>query len=312
MSVAPNLIEFPVERARNGRESLWSELVEAVAYADGAAAAMRRIVGCVRREASATGVEWWGPGQDGALTRIVSSGTARGERGSIPLGRAGVLVIHGGAPSRELRSALNGVALLLHRRLNEERLAYATARLARRNEELDEFATLLAHEIKTPLEAALSASDPTESIEQALDLVEMLLAAAQRGPGGEVSTDPAGPLERAAASLGGELKVTGEFSVPLPIASSPLFVILRNLLSNAASAGASHVRVTSKRSYHCARLVVEDDGAGICAEDHYATGSRIGLSLCRQVAARSAGVLELVARVPNGSCATVTFAPASA
>jgi signal transduction histidine kinase len=196
---------------------------------------------------------------------------------------------------------------LIRRRVNEERLAGAAASLARRNEALDEFAALVAHELKTPLQAALAAEDPTAFIDEALDLVDVLLAAAQTGPVGEASTDVGGCLDRAVGSLGSQMRVTSDLSVPVPVPPGPLFVILRNLLSNAASAGATSVHVKSERSYRCSRLRVKDDGAGLVARDRYATGSRLGLQLCRQIVARSGGVLELSAGVPSGTCATLTF-----
>jgi signal transduction histidine kinase len=307
MSFAPNLIELPVDRARRARDSLSCDLLDAVALADGAASGMRRVVDRVRREAGATGVEWWGPGEDSTLTRIVTSGTSHGERASAPLGRAGVLVIHGGRLSAALESALSDLAPVIRGRVNEEYLARAAASLARRNEALDEFAALVAHELKTPLQAALAAEDPTAFIDEALDLVDVLLAAAQTGPVGEASTDVGGCLDRAVGSLGSQMRVTSDVPAPVPVPPGPLFVVLRNLLSNAASAGATTVHVKSERSYRCSRLLVEDDGAGLGARDRYATGSRLGLPLCRQIVARSGGALALSARVPNGSRATLTF-----
>jgi len=59
-------------------------------------------------------------------------------------------------------------------------------------------------------------------------------------------------------------------------------------------------------------LSVEDDGAGLADSERYLTGSSVGLSLCRQIAARSGGVVELSGRVPQGSCATLTFGLAAA
>jgi signal transduction histidine kinase len=59
-------------------------------------------------------------------------------------------------------------------------------------------------------------------------------------------------------------------------------------------------------------LSVEDDGAGLADPERYLTGSSIGLSLCRQIAARSGGVVELSGRIPHGSCATLTFGLAAA
>jgi signal transduction histidine kinase len=307
MSATSNLIEFPVGKAHDAHAALTGDLLGAVAMATSPAAGMSRVVNRVRREAGAAGVEWWGTGEDGTLTRIVTSGTPRGERASVPLGRSGVLVIHGGHLSATLESALSDVGPVIRRRVNEEHLARAAASLARRNEALDEFAALVAHELKTPLQDALAAEDPTALIYEALDLVDVLLAAAQTGPVDEASTDVGRCLDRAVGSLASPMRVTSDVPVPVPVPPGPLFVILRNLVSNAASAGATSVHVRSERSLRCSRLLVEDDGAGLGARDRYATGSRLGLPLCRQIAARSCGVLELSARVPNGSRATLTF-----
>jgi signal transduction histidine kinase len=312
MSAASNLIEFPLDQAYGAHAALTCDLFGAVAMAASPAEGMSRLMDRVRVEAGAAGVEWWGAGEDGKLTRIVTSGTSRGEHVRVPLGRAGVLVIHEGWLSAALESALNRVAPLIRRHLNEERLARAAASLARRNEALDEFAALVAHELKTPLRAALDAEDPTAFVNEALDLVDVLLAAAQTGSVGDASTDVDGCLYRAVVSLGSQVRVTSDAPVPVPLPPGPLFVILRNLLSNAASAGAASVHVRSERSYHCSRLLVEDDGAGLGARDRYTTGSRLGLPLCRQIVARSGGVLELSQRVPNGTRATLTFGLAEA
>jgi len=87
-------------------------------------------------------------------------------------------------------------------------------------------------------------------------------------------------------------------------------VILRNLLSNAAAAGAEHVHVSAARSPRSWRLVVDDDGVGLGEEQHYATGSGLGLSLCRRIAARFDGVLELAARPNGGTRATLELVEA--
>ncbi len=312
MSYASNLIELPLDGVHVDHDSLSCELLDAVALAIDVDAGMRRVVNRIRLEARARGVEWWGSGDDGALTRIVTSGSARGRRVTVPLGRAGVVAIHGGCVSDELESALTYIAPVIRRRANEERLARAAAHLARRNEALDEFASLVAHELKTPLQAALAGEDPTASVAEALDLVEVLLTAAQAGPVGEASTDVADCLDRAVRSLGGLLAVTSDLQVPIPLPPEPLFVILRNLLSNAGAAGARNVRVKTERSFRGLRLVVEDDGVGLDTPHRYASGSHLGLPLCRQIAARSGGVLELASRVPSGSRATVTFDPGPA
>ena len=308
MSALSKPIELPLVDADGG---LASALLATVATANSIGAGMRRLVELVREEAGAAGVEWWGPADDGTLSRLVMRGTGRGRRESVPLGRAGALVIHGGTAGAGLRSALGLVAPVIRRRANEEQLARAAARLARRNEELDEFAALVAHELKTPLLAALSARDPAAQIGEALDLVDMLLRAAQTGPVGHANTDAGPPLQRAVGSLGGAITVTSDLRAALPLASGPLFVMLRNLLSNATSAGASRAHVRTERSYRSLRLSVEDDGAGPGDRQQYATGSGLGLSLCKQIAARSGAVLELVEHQPKGSRATLTFQLAS-
>ncbi len=312
MSRALKLIESPLEGTGAAHDGFACEMLSAIASAPSLEAAMRRVADRVRIEARAAGVEWWGADGDGKLTRVASSGTVRGRRESMPLGRTGAVVVHEGDLGAELRRALHEVTPMIRRRAGEEQLARAAGSLARRNEELDDFAALVAHELKAPLEAALGAPDPADAIGAALDLVDMLLEAAQSGPIGEAITEPSEPLDRAIASVGGAVRVTSDLSSAMPLAPGPLFVILRNLLSNAASAGAKQVHVSTERSYRCSRLVVEDDGAGPGAGGRYATGSRLGLSLCRRIAARSGGTLELAAGEPSGSRATLTFGLAPA
>src|SRR5262249_10974641 len=177
--------------------------------------------------------------------------------------------------------------------------------LARRNEALEDFAALVAHELKTPLQAALLADDPSKPLEEALGLVDELLEAAQDLPFDRPSAEVAEPLDQVARTLSGELEVTSDLTTTLPLAQGPLRVILRNLLSNAAAAGARRVHVSAARSPRSWRLVVDDDGLG---EDRYSTGSGLGLSLSRRIAARFDGVLQLAARPSGGTRATLEFA----
>ncbi|HKD32097.1 MAG TPA: HAMP domain-containing sensor histidine kinase [Gaiellaceae bacterium] len=181
--------------------------------------------------------------------------------------------------------------------------------LARRNEALEDFAALVAHELKTPLQAALLADDPSKPLEEALDLVDELLEAAQDLPFDRPSAEVAEPLDQVARTLSGELEVTSDLTTTLPLAQGPLRVILRNLLSNAAAAGARRVHVSAARSPRSWRLVVDDDGVGLgLGEDRYSTGSGLGLSLSRRIAARFDGVLQLAARPSGGTRATLEFA----
>jgi len=180
--------------------------------------------------------------------------------------------------------------------------------LARRNEALEDFAALVAHELKTPLQAALLADDPSKPVEEALDLVDELLEAAQDLPFERPFASVSECLDQVTRDLGTQLEITSDLTTTLPLAPGPLRVILRNLLSNAAAAGARHVRVSAARSPRSWRLVVDDDGVGLAGTDHYAAGSSLGLALCRRIAARFGGVLELAARPRGGARATLEFA----
>jgi signal transduction histidine kinase len=288
-------------------DPLYCELTVALAEANDVVSGMHVVADRVRRESGAAGVEWWGAGSEPLLTRLVVSGSAHGERGTVSLGSAGSLVIHGGRVEAELEATLKALAPLVRRRANEERLAHAASALARRNEALAEYAALVAHELKSPLQAALYADRPQAPLEEALDLVDGLLAAARTAPAGQAATEVGECLERATAAIRNELVVTRKLGPAVPLPAEQLTVILRNLLSNAASAGASTVQVSSELSYRALRLLVEDDGVGLFAADSYASGSGLGLELCRQIAARFGGTLELSARAAGGTCATLTF-----
>jgi len=180
--------------------------------------------------------------------------------------------------------------------------------LMRRNEALEDFAALVAHELKTPLHAALLADDPSKPVEDALDLIDELLEAAQGMPFERSFASVADSLDQVVRELGAELDVTSDLTATLPLPSGPLRVILRNLLSNAAAAGARHVHVSAGRSARSWRLVVDDDGAGLDGAEQYHAGSGLGLSLCRRIAARFGGVLALAARPSGGTRATLELA----
>jgi signal transduction histidine kinase len=200
----------------------------------------------------------------------------------------------------------NVVELPVHR--EHDRLL---AELARRNEALEDFAALVAHELKTPLQAALYADDPSKLVEEALDLVDELLEAAQGSAFERPIASVADCLEQVTESLGHRLEVTSDVTTALPLPPGPLRVILRNLLANAAAAGAVHVHVSAARSLGSWRLVVDDDGVGLAAAQHYAAGSGLGLSLCRRIAARFGGALELAARPSGGTRATLDLVEAA-
>jgi signal transduction histidine kinase len=201
---------------------------------------------------------------------------------------------------------LTSLTPILRRRVAEERLARTTIQLARRNEALEDFAALVAHELKAPLQAALVADDPSRPVADALDLVETLLQAAQ-GESGEERTfsSVAESLGQVVEDLGTIVEIDTDISTTLPLPPGPLRVILRNLLSNASASGARRVRVTALHSARSWQLHVDDDGRGLADRDHYAAGSGLGLSLCRRIAARFGGALELTPLPSGGTRATL-------
>ena len=305
MSALANVIELPVRHELAEPHSLEHDTVLALATADDLASGMARVVEQIRRDSGALGVEWWEAADDGELALAAAAGFAHGTRETLPLGNAGVLVLHGGGLDPQIESVLTSLAPILRRRAAEERLARTTIQLARRNEALEDFAALVAHELKAPLQAALVADDPSRSVEDALDLVDDLLQAAQGDSGQPTLSSVAESLDQVVEDLGTDVEISADVAATLPLPPGPLRVILRNLVSNAAAAGARSVHVTTTRLPHSWQLHVEDDGVGLEHADRYAGGSGLGLSLSRRIAARFGGVLELTPRLSGGTRATL-------
>jgi signal transduction histidine kinase len=308
MSSLANVIELPVRQEFKERGSLQSDMVLALATADDLASGMDAVVGRIRRDSGAARAEWWAEDEDGALELVAVDGIARGGSHSLPLRPAGVFVLHGGRLDRPVESALISLVPIIRRRSAEERLARTTLQLARRNEALEDFAALVAHELKTPLQAALVADDPSRPVEEALNLVDGLLEAAQNERDKREFTPVAECLDQAVADLRAEVEITVDLATTLPLPPGPLHVILRNLLSNAVAAGARHVHVAATRASRSWRLLVDDDGVGLAEPGRYTTGSGLGLSLSRRIADRFGGALELAPRPTGGTRATLEFA----
>jgi signal transduction histidine kinase len=309
LSSVSNVIEFPVRHDHDAR--LEHDLVLALATADDLASGMVDVADRIRQSAGATGVDWWARGDDGALELAAATGTPRGTRHSLPLGSTGQFVIHGGGLVPSLQSALPRLTPIVRRRAAEERLARTTVQLARRNEALEDFAALVAHELKSPLQAALVADDPSAPVEEALDLVDALLEAAQNESVETTFASVPESLDQVVEDLRAEVEITADTETAMPLPPGPLGVILRNLLSNAVAAGAQHVHVSTVRSLRSWRLLVDDDGVGLAGTDRYAAGSGLGLSLCRRIAARFGGVLELDECPAGGTRATLEFVEAT-
>ena len=311
MSAASNVIEFPVRRIDHARDDLEHDVVLALATADDLASAMDRVVDSLARSSGANRVEWWATDDDGAPRLGAAIGIARGRRHQLPLGVAGDIVLYGGRLGPDVASVVRTAAPIIRRRAAEERLERTAMDLARRNQALEDFAGLVAHELKNPLHAALVADDPWTHVEDALDVVESLLEAARSESRDRVFVSPAEWVDRAVEDVGAEVEVTTDLQAALPLPPGSLRVILRNLLSNAVAAGAQHVHVAAVHSSHAWRLLLDDDGVGLAEVDRYAAGSGLGLTLSRRIAGRFGGDLELVPGPSGGTRAILEFTEAA-
>jgi signal transduction histidine kinase len=307
MSATANVIEFPVRPENPGSDGLEYDLALTLATADDLASAMVRVVESVSRGSGANRVEWWATGDDGAPQLVAAIGIARGRRHDLPLGAGGALIVHGGRIGSELEAALTSAAPIIRRRAAEERLARTAIDLARRNQALEDYAALVAHELKTPLHAALLAEDPSRHLQDALERVEALLVAAQSESSERAFVSVAESLDQAVEDLGADVDVTTDLQATLPFPPQTLRLILRNLLSNAVAAGAHHVHVAAVSTSSSWRLLFDDDGVGLRDVDRYASGSGLGLSLSRRITGRFGGVLELAPRAAGGTRAILDF-----
>jgi signal transduction histidine kinase len=196
----------------------------------------------------------------------------------------------------------------VHRHVTAEQLAEHAARLARKNKALEDFAALVAHDVKSSLLSVLASDEPRKVLMRAVEIVDSILAAtrADRADGG--AAQGADCVRQAAADLGvirAEVitTVTGEF----PISPDALRIVLRNLLANAVAAGAGRIFVSAVARGNRRVLVVDDDGVGLGAADRYATGGHLGLALCCRLVARFGGVLELMPRAGGGTRAVLVL-----
>jgi len=165
---------------RTDRRPTADSLIVDFATARDFAAGMALLVAGLRRLGGLERVEWWAPDERGlALGLAAAAGEPRGRRAAFTLGAAGVLVVVGDNWSSALALSIARLAPLVRRRWTDDRLAEHAARLISANAALDDYATLVAGELKAPLTAAIRRSDAVESVTKALGLVDSLLAAAR-------------------------------------------------------------------------------------------------------------------------------------
>ena len=195
------------------------------------------------------------------------------------------------------------------RMTTEEQLAEHVTRLARKTEALDDFAGLVAHDVRSSLITALRDGDPREGLTRALDLVDSILEVVRAEQGGTGVARLADCVQRAIADLGDSrteivASVTGEFPIP----PDALRLVLRNLLANAIAAGAERIHVSALARGEQRILVVDDDGVGLADTNGYATGAQLELRLCRRLLERCGCVLELRPRAVRGTRAVIVVA----
>jgi signal transduction histidine kinase len=192
-----------------------------------------------------------------------------------------------------------------------EELAGHASRLARKAEALDDFAALVAHDVKSSLIGALRSEDPREGLARALELVDSILEAVRADQAAAGVARVAECVQQAIADLPGRrpevvASVSGEFPIP----PDALRLVLRNLLANAVAAGAERIHVSALARGDQRMLVIDDDGVGLASAHGYATGAQLGLRLCSRLVERCGGVLELRPRAVGGTRAVIRAAGA--
>jgi signal transduction histidine kinase len=295
-------------RAAPPERSLADALIVAFATADDVASGIERVVALLEAEARVGRVEWWAPVPDGTSLRLeTAAGDARGPRAAVPFGPVGALVVESTDREHELLDELVRLVPVVRRRWTEERLADHAALLARRVQALDDFAALVAHELKSPLHRALLSGPTADGIEEALALVDSVLDVVRSESARDEWSAPAPCLGDALCDLGGiDAEVCARLPHEFPLPAAALRLVLRNLLANAAAAGAGWIDVWAAVSPGVWTLGVDDDGVGAGAPE-YAGGSGIGLALCRRLVERLGGELELRPRPDRGTSARIAL-----
>src|SRR5262249_3167959 len=144
---------------------LGHELAFELATASDLSSGLARILSMARLASGAARVEWW-EGEE----FVAAAGLGAGQRRQFDLGELGSFVFQGGRPDFEPAAGRQALLPLLRRRRADELLAMRAGELLRRNAALEDFAALVAHELKTPLHEALLAADASKPLHEALDL----------------------------------------------------------------------------------------------------------------------------------------------
>jgi signal transduction histidine kinase len=193
----------------------------------------------------------------------------------------------------------------------EEQLAEHVGRLARKTEALDDFAGLVAHDVKSSLLDALHDEDPRQGVVRALGLVDSILEAVRTDLAASGVSRVADCVQQAISDLGDiDTKIVASATGEFPVPPEALRLVLRNLLANAVAAGADQIHVSALARGDQRILVIDDDGVGLGSTTGYATGAQLGLRLCRRLVERCGGMLELRRRTVRGTRAVIAVAGA--
>jgi signal transduction histidine kinase len=309
VAIDPGSPLAPVRRTPEPSGSLIGELLALVAAAADVPEGIDQLVTLLMRVGHVVGAQWWSQDGLGEWSRRQAWGDGSPANSwPIPIGAAGTLILMEPACDG-VEAAVVRVVPLLHHRCIGEQLAEHVSGLARDNEALDDLAALVAHDVRSTLLTALLDDAPEQTLTRGLALVDSVLDLA-RQPGPDRVAQAGHCVEQAIADLGDvEAQVFASVDGDTPVPTA-LRAVLRMLLSNAVAAGSRRIDV-SMLSRPTVRLIVDDDGVGLSEGARYATGSQVGLGLCRRLVSRLDGSLRLEPREMGGTRATVLLGQVS-
>jgi signal transduction histidine kinase len=292
----------PGRRTARPGHLLSDELLTLVSAAVDVSGGIDQLVMLLMRDGCLAGAEWWTEGGLGRWSRRQGWGDgSRGDRSPLAVGSAGTLILVD--PGDDVEAAIARVVPLLHHRWIGEQLAEQASELARENKALDDLVALVAHDVRSTLLTALREDAPGQTLTRGLALVDSILDVA-RSAGSDRMAGAVDCVGQATADLGDiEAQVFSSIDGEVPVPAA-LRLVLRMLLSNAAAAGSRRIDV-SVLARPFLRVFVDDDGVGLAGGAQYATGSQVGLGLCRRLVSRMGGTLQLEGRALGGTRASV-------
>jgi hypothetical protein len=119
-----------------------------LATAEGVERGIAKVVGILRRRFHAGRIEWWSTDEDGSLRLVAADGRLHGRSAEHRLGQDDVIVTVGAESADGIDSVLALLEPVLRQMRSEELLSAVAMRLACRNAALEDFAALVAHDLK--------------------------------------------------------------------------------------------------------------------------------------------------------------------